>query len=63
MVYGLEEVPVNNGILEGWNSIVQTARSGAKGFHKVKYYKTIVHLTTGKLNFQKINPCVGSIYG
>lgn len=52
---------ITNGILEGLNSIVQAARTKAKGFRNVRYYKTIVYLTTGKLDFQKINPCVGSL--
>jgi transposase len=54
---------INNGILEGLNSIVQAARSRAKGFRNPKYYKTIVYLTTGKLNFQTMNPCVGTFSG
>ena len=51
---------ITNGILEGLNSIVQAARTKAKGFRNPKYYKTIVYLTTGKLDFQKLNSCVDS---
>ncbi len=51
---------ITNGILEGLNSIIQAARTKAKGFRNPRYYKTIVYLTTGKLDFKKINPCMSS---
>jgi len=54
---------INNGLLEGLNSIVQNARNRAKGFRNPRYFKTIVYLTTGKLDFQKINHCVISFSG
>ncbi len=47
---------INNGILEGMNSIVQAAKARARGFRSFRNYKIIVYLTTGKLNFQVLNP-------
>jgi transposase len=45
---------INNGILEGLNSIVQAAKRKARGYGK-KHFATMVFLLTGKLNFQKVN--------
>lgn len=50
---------INNGILEGLNSIVQAARNRAKGYRNPLYYKTIVYLITGKLDFGLLNSCAG----
>ena len=46
---------INNGILEGLNSIVQAAKRKARGY-KFKHFKTIVYLITGGLDFSKVNP-------
>jgi transposase len=46
---------INNGILEGLNSIVQAAKRKARGY-KAKHFKTIVYLITGGLDFSKLNP-------
>jgi transposase len=45
---------INNGILEGLNSIVQAAKRKARGY-KFKHFKTIVYLITGGLDFRKVN--------
>ena len=45
---------INNGILEGLNSVVQAAKRKARGY-KFKHYKTIVYLITGGLDFSKVN--------
>ncbi len=45
---------INNGILEGLNSILQAAKRKARGY-KIKHFKTITYLLTGKLDFSKIN--------
>jgi transposase len=45
---------INNGILEGLNSVVQAAKRKARGY-KFKHFKTIVYLITGGLNFSKVN--------
>lgn len=45
---------INNGILEGLNSVVQAAKRKARGY-KAKHFKTIVYLITGGLDFTKLN--------
>ena len=45
---------INNGILEGLNSVVQAAKRKARGY-KFKHFKTIVYLITGGLDFGKVN--------
>ncbi len=45
----------NYGILEGLNSVIQAAKSKAKGYRALKNYKIIVYLLTVKLNFSLIN--------
>jgi transposase len=49
------ESRINNGILEGLNSVIQAAKSKARGYKTFKNYKIIVYLLTGKLNFSLIN--------
>ena len=46
---------INNGILEGLNSVVQAAKKKARGY-KLKHFKTIIYLITGGLDFSKVNP-------
>ncbi len=41
---------INNGILEGLNSIIQAAKRKARGYGK-KYFKTMAYLLVGKLRF------------
>ena len=43
---------INNGILEGLNSIVQAAKAKARGFRTFKHLKIMIYLATGKLNFK-----------
>jgi len=45
---------INNGILEGLNSMVQAAKNKARGYKSFKYFKNIIYLLTGKLDFSKI---------
>lgn len=45
---------INNGILEGLNSVVQAAKRKARGY-KLKHFKTIAYLLTGKLDFARVN--------
>ena len=49
------ESKINNGILEGLNSVIQAAKSKARGYKTVKNYKIIVYLLTGKLDFSLVN--------
>jgi transposase len=46
---------LNNGILEGLNSVIQAAKRKARGYGK-KHFATIALLLTGKLNFTNVNP-------
>ena len=50
-----KESQINNGILEGLNSVIQAAKRKARGY-KFEHFKTMVYLLTGKLNFSLINP-------
>jgi len=47
---------IDNGLLEGLNSLVQAAKAKARGYRNSKNFKIIVYLLTGKLDFSKINP-------
>ncbi len=49
-----QESKINNGILEGLNSVLQAAKRKARGY-KVDHFKTIAYLITGKLDFSKVN--------
>ena len=50
---------IDNGILEGFNSIFQAAKAKARGYKNTETIKTIIYILTGKLDFAKINPaCV-----
>ena len=46
---------INNGILEGLNSIIQATKSKARGYKTFKNYKNIVYLLTGKIDFSVVN--------
>jgi len=47
---------INNGILEGLNSVLQAAKSKARGYKTFKCFKIIAYLITGKLDFSIFNP-------
>jgi len=49
-----KESQINNGILEGLNSVLQAAKRKARGY-KVEHFKTIAYLLTGKLDFSAVN--------
>ena len=42
---------INNGLLEGINSLVQAARTKARGYRTVKYFITMIYLIAGKLKY------------
>ena len=46
---------INNGLLEGLNSLIQAAKAKARGFRNTRYFKIIVFLITGNLNFTDFN--------
>jgi transposase len=47
---------INNGILEGFNSLFQAAKGKARGYKSTATIKTVIYILTGKLDFAKINP-------
>jgi transposase len=49
-----KESQINNGILEGLNSVIQAAKRKARGYGRI-HFKTIAYLMKGKLDFTKIN--------
>jgi len=51
------ESKINNGILEGFNSIVQAAKAKARGFRTFECFRIIIFLLLGKLDFRKLNKC------
>lgn len=53
---------INNGILEGLNSIIQAAKRKARGYGR-KHFATIAFLLTGKLNLHKVNPFLPTRFG
>lgn len=46
---------INNGILEGFNSIFQAAKAKARGYKKTDTIKNIIYILTAKLDFHKAN--------
>ena len=46
---------INNGLLEGLNSLIQAAKVKARGFRNTRYFKIIAFLVTGSLDFTKFN--------
>ena len=47
---------VTNGILEGFNSLIQAAKRKARGYSTTKTFTIIAYLLTGKLDFSPLNP-------
>lgn len=47
---------INNGILEGLNSLVQAAKAKARGYRTFRNFQTIIYLLTAKLDFFPLNP-------
>jgi transposase len=47
---------VTNGILEGFNSLIQAAKRKARGYSTTKTFTIIAYLLTGKLDFFPLNP-------
>jgi len=46
---------IDNGLLEGLNSLIQAAKAKARGFKTFRYFRIVVFLITGKLNFAQFN--------
>ena len=43
---------INNGILEGTNSVIQLLKRSARGYRNVHNFITMIYLRLGQLNFQ-----------
>ena len=46
---------IDNGLLEGLNSLIQAAKAKARGFRTFRYFRIVAFLITGKLNFAQLN--------
>jgi len=46
---------ITNGILEGFNSLFQAAKTKARGYKKTDTIKAVIYILTGKLDFSIIN--------
>lgn len=46
---------INNGILEGINSLVQAAKAKARGYRTFKNFANIIYLLKGDINFSAVN--------
>lgn len=46
---------INNGILEGFNSVFQAAKAKARGYKNPQTIKTVIYILTGKLDFSLVN--------
>ena len=43
---------IDNGLLEGTNSLIQAAKDGVRGFRSTKNFIIAIYLRTGKLEFK-----------
>lgn len=50
------ESHINNGVLEGLNSLIQSAKSRARGYRTIDNLVTAVYLVAGKLDFDGVYP-------
>ena len=48
---------LTNAVLEGMNSVIQSAKRQARGFSNLEYFKTIIYLKLGKLRFPQTSLC------
>ena len=46
------EYRITNATLEGINSLIQLAKTRARGFKNIENFKTIIYLTSGKLDIR-----------
>jgi transposase len=53
---------LNNGLMEGINSVFQAAKAKARGYKKTETIITVIYLLTGKLDFSKVNPYCGATH-
>jgi transposase len=46
---------IDNGLLEGLNSLIQAAKAKARGFSTFRYFRIVAFLITGRLDFVRLN--------
>ena len=46
-----------NAVLEGINSVIQSAKRLARGLGNLEYFKTVIYLKLGKLSFPQLEVC------
>ncbi len=46
---------IDNGLLEGLNSLIQAAKAKARGFSTFRYFRIVAFLITGRLDFARLN--------
>lgn len=46
---------IDNGLLEGLNSLLQAAKAKARGFSTFRYFRIVAFLITGRLDFAQLN--------
>lgn len=46
---------IDNGLLEGLNSLIQAAKAKARGFSTFRYFRIVAFLITGHLDFARLN--------
>ena len=50
-----KKTQIDNGLLEGLNSLIQAAKAKARGFKTYRNFKIVAFLITGKLDFNQLN--------
>jgi transposase len=50
------ESQINNGILEGFNSIFQACKAKSRGYTNLETIRTVIYINTAKLDYSKVNP-------
>lgn len=53
-----KKTQINNGILEGLNSLIQAAKARARGFRNINYFIIMAYLVTANLDFACVNKYV-----
>lgn len=46
---------MDNGLIEGLNSLIQAAKAKARGFSTFRYFRIVAFLITGRLDFARLN--------
>jgi transposase len=49
---------LSNGLLEGFNSLIQAAKRKARGYRTAKTFQIIAYVLTARLDFSSVNPTI-----